>query len=333
MLNVTESANGKFNIVLSDGYRSQLHDRGKVKTKSDSVDNDSVGKRKPRAKQQETQLKLKHNKERSNYAKGAKLSRVAAKFNGKLPDNKPKPTVQKSGNSDSTPVNETTAFVTKNELAKLLETLNENNVDNVPAIQNDAPLDLQGPSNKITQLTQMNTKQDEKTKEMNTNENFQVSEKVSNEPENFAPVVKENNPEETVATTKETIKPAAMRSSFAIGAPGLVTNNPHDDKAAKHRQWVKELEQQITEKKEREKQMKRNQSVDVTHRPIETERLGNSPNKQNNESHPLRTTAAVTQFQQETDRSGTGHARGRGLMSILSESEADKQRKKIIEHH
>jgi hypothetical protein len=32
-------------------------------------------------------------------------------------------------------------------------------------------------------------------------------------------------------------------------------------------------------------------------------------------------------------RSGTGHARGRGLMSILPESEADKQRKKIIEHH
>ncbi|CAB3982074.1 Hypothetical predicted protein, partial [Paramuricea clavata] len=199
------------------GYRSQLHDRGKVKTKSDSVDNDSVGKRKPRAKQQETQLKLKHNKERSNYVKGAKLSRVAAKFNGKLPDNKPKSTVQKSGNSGSTPVNETTAFVTKNDLAKLLETLNENNVDNVPAIQNDAQLDLQGPSNKTTQLTQMNTKQDEKTKEMNTNEKFQVSEKVYNELENFAPVVKENNPGETVAITKETIKPAAMRSSFAIG--------------------------------------------------------------------------------------------------------------------
>ena len=31
-------------------------------------------------------------------------------------------------------------------------------------------------------------------------------------------------------------------------------------------------------------------------------------------------------------RSSTRHARGRGLMSMLSESEADKQRKKIFEH-
>jgi hypothetical protein len=33
-----------------------------------------------------------------------------------------------------------------------------------------------GPSNKITQLTEMNTKQHEKTKEMNTSEKFQVVE-------------------------------------------------------------------------------------------------------------------------------------------------------------
>lgn len=31
-------------------------------------------------------------------------------------------------------------------------------------------------------------------------------------------------------------------------------------------------------------------------------------------------------------RSSTGHARGRGLMSLLPESEAEKQKEKIIKH-
>ena len=84
------------------------------------------------------QEKLKQNKERSNYTKGAKPSRVAAKFNGKLSannkgqtgsNNKFKNTTQKSANNGA--ANETAAFVTKNELTKLLETLNEtdNTVD------------------------------------------------------------------------------------------------------------------------------------------------------------------------------------------------------------
>ena len=108
-----------------------------MKTKSDLVANEQVGK-KSRIKQQVSQEKLKQNKECSNYAKGAKPSRVAAKFNnGKLPDNKKgqtgsnklKNTLQKSTNNAA--ASEAAAFVTKNELTKLLETLNESgNMEN-----------------------------------------------------------------------------------------------------------------------------------------------------------------------------------------------------------
>ena len=103
-----------------------------MKTKNDLVANEQVGK-----KQQVSQEKLKKNKECSNYAKGAKPSRVAAKFNGKLPGNKKgqtgsnklRNTLQKSTNNAA--ASETAAFVTKNELTKLLETLNESgNMEN-----------------------------------------------------------------------------------------------------------------------------------------------------------------------------------------------------------
>ncbi len=130
-----------------------------MKTKNDIPTNGPVGKRtKPNEKQQVAQLKIKQSNKRSNNAKGAKPSRVAAKFNGNLPDIKGhegsnvklRPTVQKSGNTDHASGNETAGFVTKNDLSKLLETLNENNPDDVSPVQNEAQLTgLQGICNSL----------------------------------------------------------------------------------------------------------------------------------------------------------------------------------------
>ena len=99
-------------------------------------------------------LKIKQNKEHANYGKGGKPSRVAAKFNGKLPDstikrhterNKPKQAVQKFGNTGSASANKIpAAFVTKTDLKKLLETLTENDADNASAIQSETHLGSQG---------------------------------------------------------------------------------------------------------------------------------------------------------------------------------------------
>lgn len=101
------------------------------------VNDDVVGKRitKLRGKQQVTQRKPKHVQEQANSAKVTKPTRIAAQFNGKLQENNQGQT----GTNDRSkpPTNETAAFVTKNELSKLLETLNESNAENVSTINNE----------------------------------------------------------------------------------------------------------------------------------------------------------------------------------------------------
>ena len=93
------------------------------------------------------QLKSKQNKE--SHVKGAKPSRLAANFNGKLTENnevqkkhnhKPKATIKNFADSESAPTNETCGFVSKNDLTKLLKTLSEDNLKNVSAEQNEPQL-------------------------------------------------------------------------------------------------------------------------------------------------------------------------------------------------
>lgn len=104
-----------------------------MKTKSDLVAYDAAVKRrlKPKEKRQESQLKIKENRE---YSKKAKVSGDAAKFNKKLlakngrnKTSDKKSTMEHCNESGSTSIGDNAAFVTKNDLAKLLENLNENN--------------------------------------------------------------------------------------------------------------------------------------------------------------------------------------------------------------
>ncbi|XP_028397932.1 calponin homology domain-containing protein DDB_G0272472-like [Dendronephthya gigantea] len=330
MLNVTESVNGKFNIVLTDGYKSQLHDRGKVKTKSGSVNENAAGSKssKPKLKQQITKGKSKRREERSNDGKVTKPSRLAAKFNGKTTQ------AQEISGDGSETADKTTAYVTKDDLAKLLESLTGKKIESDASVTRMGEVQQQSMPDEKKIPQSRNTNDDHiKSEEALTNENIQASGKPFNEQENIEAVaLSQSDPEQNVASTvvTETLKPTAMRSSFAIGAPGLVTNNPHDDKADKHRQWVRGLEQQIQEKKEREMQFKRNQSVGVSLQ-MERKSEGVSLNKPTNQNNPVGS-AISTISQQETDRSSTGHARGRALMNMLSDNETDKQRKKIFEH-
>ncbi|XP_032223089.2 serine/arginine repetitive matrix protein 1 [Nematostella vectensis] len=60
----------------------------------------------------------------------------------------------------------------------------------------------------------------------------------------------------TSTSNAETTLPSALRSSFAVGAPGLVSLDTQLSKAEQHRIWRAELEKQIAEKKEREQQQK-----------------------------------------------------------------------------
>jgi hypothetical protein len=121
------------------------------KTKSDVVTFDPAEKR--------TKQKELKQASHTNRAKGSKPSRVAAKFNRKFPDNskkhtesndRPRHKVQKSGNTGSASANEVpAAIVTKKDLKKLLETLNESDADDVSAMQKEANLGSQGMQNDI----------------------------------------------------------------------------------------------------------------------------------------------------------------------------------------
>ncbi|XP_020616018.1 uncharacterized protein LOC110054030 [Orbicella faveolata] len=72
-----------------------------------------------------------------------------------------------------------------------------------------------------------------------------------------------SNTHDVITTT-----PVAMRSSFAVGAPGVVKYETYQSKLDEKKKWLQDLEQQIKEKKEREAQEKMQQlqkvSIDVS---------------------------------------------------------------------
>ena len=99
-----------------------------MKTKNDLVNDDAAGSKstKPKIKPQITKGKAKQSKERSNYGKVSKPSRLAAKFNAKTTQ---KPSPQEISGDSSKPADETSAYVTKDDLEKLLESLTGKNTE------------------------------------------------------------------------------------------------------------------------------------------------------------------------------------------------------------
>lgn len=139
--------------------------------------------------------------------------------------------------------------------------------------------------------------------------------------------------------------PAAMRSSFAVGAPGIVTYETNQSKAEGKKKWLQDLEQQIKEKKEREAQEKLQQTLKEskheTWYQTPVPRVGSSASAtvpassaSTKQHFPLQTVEASVAPAAVSDRPGNVHARGHGLQSLgqLNQDELEKKRIKTLEH-
>lgn len=145
-----------------------------------------------------------------------------------------------------------------------------------------------------------------------------------------------------------TTTPVAMRSSFAIGAPGVVKYEEYQCKIDEKKKWLQDLEQQIKEKKERQAQEKQQQLQKEAR-----EEKWKQTAVFSNESPPAattfvvnNTTAATTQQSQihieaaspspldSSFRAGNHHARGQGLQSLVevNQDEMERKRLKTLEH-
>ncbi|XP_058960724.2 coiled-coil domain-containing protein 66 isoform X4 [Pocillopora verrucosa] len=145
-----------------------------------------------------------------------------------------------------------------------------------------------------------------------------------------------------------TTTPLAMRSSFAIGAPGVVKYEEYQCKIDEKKKWLQDLEQQIKEKKERQAQEKQQQLQKEAR-----EEKWKQTAVFSNESPPAatafvvnNTTAATTQQSQihieaaspspldSSFRAGNHHGRGQGLQSLVevNQDEMERKRLKTLEH-
>lgn len=145
-----------------------------------------------------------------------------------------------------------------------------------------------------------------------------------------------------------TATPVAMRSSFAIGAPGVVQYEEYQSKIDGKKKWLQDLEQQIKEKKERQAQEKQQQMQ----KEVREERWKHTA-VLSNESPPAATafevnnTTTATTRQSHVDieaasptaldssfRAGNPHGRGQGLQSLVevNHDEMERKRLKTLEH-
>ncbi|KAJ7379535.1 post-embryonic retina morphogenesis in camera-type eye [Desmophyllum pertusum] len=135
--------------------------------------------------------------------------------------------------------------------------------------------------------------------------------------------------------------PVAMRSSFAVGAPGVVKYESYQSKIDEKKKWLQDIEQQIKEKKERQAQEKM--------LLLQKEGIEESWNQRpviSNESPPGPTIAASTTkpespfnvrasvAHESSFRAGNVHVRGHGLHSLggVNQDEFERKRLKTLEH-
>lgn len=139
--------------------------------------------------------------------------------------------------------------------------------------------------------------------------------------------------------------PVAMRSSFAVGAPGVVKYETYQSKHDEKKKWLQDLEQQIKEKKEREAREKMQQ----LQKEAKEESWNQTPTIPN-ESPPALSQAAASSavttkhesplnvgasaVLENSFRAGNLHARGHGLQSLgdMNQDELERKRLKTLEH-
>ncbi|KAK3731219.1 hypothetical protein QZH41_011195, partial [Actinostola sp. cb2023] len=156
----------------------------------------------------------------------------------------------------------------------------------------------------------------------------------------------------------DTDLPVALRSSFAVGAPGLVTSDTQQRKRQEELKWKQDLEIQIEEKKERERQRKWKEEQEDLLNLSWNNKHTRPPPQNPTPSHVIDAPSMVSDVQQQkanpdlTLTQGSQdvtspllnaaldgslnktHARGFGMYSMdpQSKTEADKKRLKMLEH-
>ncbi|KAL9972866.1 hypothetical protein ACROYT_G019248 [Oculina patagonica] len=155
-----------------------------------------------------------------------------------------------------------------------------------------------------------------------------------------------------------TTTPLAMRSSFAVGAPGVVKYETYQSKIDEKKKWLQELEQQIKEKNERQAQEKLQQlqkeakEESWSRTPVISNESPSGPTLASNvvatkHESSATVTSSVTATKRESPlnaaasdvlensfRAGNVHARGHGLQSLgdMNQDELDRKRLKTLEH-
>lgn len=130
--------------------------------------------------------------------------------------------------------------------------------------------------------------------------------------------------------------PVAMRSSFAVGAPGIVQYKTDQYKTEEKKKWLQDLEQQIKEKKDKDAQEKLHHSLmdasgDSWH---QNESIASVIVASNN----VRGSPMTVETSSSSTIVGSGsvniHARGHGLQSLalVNRDELEKKRLKTLEH-